>query len=66
MASGKSLELREIKSEPKWKCFCGGIWDDHLKKNGEVKVRYKDSTKHRPMGGQGFNRKQRRAMLHGG
>ena len=65
MASGKSLELREIKPKPSWKCSCGGAWDDHLKKDGTVMKRYSDPDKHTPMGGQGFNRQQRRGFAHG-
>lgn len=59
MAHGKSLELAEIKPKPSWKCLCGRAWNDHLKKNGEVMVRY-NNDKHRPMGGEGMNRAARR------
>jgi len=34
MASGKSLELANLKRpEPQHICICGGIWEEHLRKD---------------------------------
>ena len=64
MASGKSLELKEIQATASWLCLCGARWSDHLRKDGKPLKKYAND-KHRPMAGQGYNRQQRRAMRHG-
>lgn len=61
MASGKSLELAQIKPQASPLCTCGAPWKTHLKKDGEVMQRYA-TEKHRPQTGTSFNRRTRRRM----
>lgn len=62
MAHGKSLELAKIgPAKPKVKCLCGDIWDNHLRKDGQVMVKYRGED-HGAMQFQGFNRKARRSF----
>lgn len=62
MASGKSLELKKIQPKPSWKCICGAPYESHRRKDGEIGKRYEDTSKHRPITGQGLNRRQRRLL----
>jgi hypothetical protein len=65
MASGKSLELAQIKpAAPRALCCCGAEWDTHMRKDGKGILKRFENPNHQPtgLGLPQFNRKQRRAM----
>ena len=66
MASGKTIELNSMTFRgPSWKCLCGKPYDDHRNKNGEIGKRFEDTSKHRPIAGEGMNRAARRKAKYG-
>lgn len=49
MASGKSLELSQIKPQRSPKCTCGVAYTDHMRRDGKgLLAKYNDGT-HNPM-----------------
>jgi hypothetical protein len=64
MASGKSLELAQIRRQPSALCICGAPWSSHLRKDGKGILAKFANEKHMPknLGMPTYNRKQRRAM----
>lgn len=52
MASGKSLELRQItKSPPEVLCICGQPYIDHVRKDGRGLLKKFNNDNHRPVRG---------------
>lgn len=61
MASGKSLELAEIRPRPKVLCICGEPYPDHLGADQRPLEPYANAN-HRPQLGTYTNRAFRRRM----
>lgn len=63
MASGKSLELAQIKPQADHACTCGAPYSTHLRKDGKGILKKFDNPGHGIKQFVGYNRDQRRKMM---